>query len=201
MQIGCKVSLSAHARQGVEGILTKTTETQISLFWDEDGGGFFSTAADASDLILRLKDGLDNVEPSTNGISASNLNRLASYLFDTAYEKYAKRTVLAFEAEIMQHPFLLVSLMDAIVASRLGVQGIIVAGDGEFVKDALGILRSGLRPNRAVVVLTEGKSDWLRKRNELLKEVDPKAKRLEVCYAGKCSLFDLEKERAVLGSS
>lgn len=32
-------------------------QKQIELFWDPENGGFFSTAADASDLILRLKDG------------------------------------------------------------------------------------------------------------------------------------------------
>jgi hypothetical protein len=32
-------------------------QKQIELFWDSANGGFFSTAADAPDLILRLKDG------------------------------------------------------------------------------------------------------------------------------------------------
>lgn len=32
-------------------------QKQIELFWDPENGGFFSTVADASDLILRLKDG------------------------------------------------------------------------------------------------------------------------------------------------
>lgn len=33
-------------------------QKQIELFWDPANGGFFSTTADASDLILRLKDGM-----------------------------------------------------------------------------------------------------------------------------------------------
>lgn len=31
---------------------------QIDLFWDPENGGFFSTSENASDLILRLKDGI-----------------------------------------------------------------------------------------------------------------------------------------------
>ncbi|KAF2397118.1 DUF255-domain-containing protein [Trichodelitschia bisporula] len=70
---------------GEEGWLEwaeKLQHTQIALFWDSRAGGFFSTSANATDLILRLKDGLDNAEPSTNGASARNLLRLASYLED-----------------------------------------------------------------------------------------------------------------------
>jgi uncharacterized protein YyaL (SSP411 family) len=35
-------------------------QKQIELFWDSENGGFFSTAAAATDLILRLKDGTDS---------------------------------------------------------------------------------------------------------------------------------------------
>jgi len=71
---------------------------------------------------------MDNAEPSTNGISATNLFRLASLLDDENYEKIARGTLSAFEAEIMQYPWLFGSFMPAIVAAAVGVKGIIRVG-------------------------------------------------------------------------
>lgn len=135
---------------------------------------------------------MDNAEPSTNGISASNLNRLGSMLFDLEYEKLAKKTALAFEAEIMQHPFLFASLMDAVVIGKLGMEGIIIAGNKKDVEECLAQFRGTMKPTRTIVVIGEGKakSDWLRKRNELLKDVDPTKRKLQVCTGGVCKELD-----------
>lgn len=169
------------------------TETQNTLFWDSAALGYFSTSASAADLILRLKDGMDNAEPSTNGLSASNLNRLSSFLNDAEYAKLAKQTALAFEAEIAQHPFLFVSLLDAVVVGKLGVRGVTVTGDEEFVRGALVKLRATLVPNQTVVVLTErADSAWLRQRNSLLKDVDAARNRIEVCESGACREVTLD---------
>jgi uncharacterized protein YyaL (SSP411 family) len=136
---------------------------------------------------------MDNAEPSTNGISASNLNRLSSILNDAEYGKLAKETALAFEAEIAQHPFLFVSLLDAVVVGKLGVSAVTVTGSEEFVRETVEKLRGGLVPNRTVVVLGgEGKSAWLRQRNSLLKDVDAAKNRIEVCEDGACREVKLE---------
>ncbi|KAK3109535.1 hypothetical protein LTR53_017124, partial [Teratosphaeriaceae sp. CCFEE 6253] len=56
-------------------------QTQIRLFWDEKGAGaFYSTPEGQADVLVRSKDGMDNAEPSTNGVSAQNLFRLGSLL-------------------------------------------------------------------------------------------------------------------------
>ncbi|KFZ06969.1 hypothetical protein V501_06900, partial [Pseudogymnoascus sp. VKM F-4519 (FW-2642)] len=94
--------------------------TQITHFLDPLSSGFFATAAAAPHTILRLKDGMDASEPSTNGVSASNLFRLASLLGDDKYEALAKETVGAFEAEIMQYPWLFGSFMPSVVAGVTG---------------------------------------------------------------------------------
>ncbi|OJD31859.1 uncharacterized protein BKCO1_4400078 [Diplodia corticola] len=161
--------------------------TQIKCFWDSMSGGFFSTAEGQSDLILRLKDGMDNAEPSTNGISAANLYRLGALLEDADYVKRAKETCGAFEAEILQHPFLFPSMLGGIVALRLGVKSIVVTGKGENVEKAIKKARSGISTNTTVARLGEGvKSEWLRKRNEVFKHLDVKAPRVQVCEGGVC---------------
>ena len=97
-------------------------QTQLSLFWDEDNAGFFSTRVDQLDILVRTKDGLDTSEPSTNSVSACNLFRLAALLHDRSYAARGRATVAAFEVEISTHPDKFSGMMPAIVASRLGVR-------------------------------------------------------------------------------
>ncbi|KAI9047032.1 hypothetical protein LZ554_009106 [Drepanopeziza brunnea f. sp. 'monogermtubi'] len=105
-------------------------QTQLSLFFDLTIGGFFSTSSTAPHLILRLKDGMDTSEPSTNGTSASNLYRLSSLLNDLTYAEKAKQTLACFESEMLQYPWLFASFMPSVVASQLGVRSVVVAGGG-----------------------------------------------------------------------
>lgn len=168
-------------------------------------GGFFSTTATAPDLILRLKDGMDNAEPSTNGISASNLNRLSSLLNDASYATLAKSTVQAFEAEMMQHPFLFVTLLDSVVMGRLGVKGIVVTGEGQEVEEAIRRIRTGAEGNRSRTVVRLGgggsKGEWLWKRNSLLQGMKLDRRGVMVCEAGVCkeTLGVEEVDRALIG--
>lgn len=168
--------------------------TQLRLFFDESQAGFFSTAAGALDILIRSKDAMDNAEPSTNGVSAHNLFRLASLFDDEGYEKLAKRTVKAFEVELGQHPGLLTGLMNAVVMSRLGVRGIMVSGpgkteSGEGVDEAVRRLRTMVRPGSTVMRVGGGaRSEWLRGRNGLLRDLDGSRDMVQVCEGGSCRL-------------
>lgn len=97
-------------------------ETQNTLFQDP-AGAFFSTTASSPQAILRLKDGMDTSLPSTNAVAASNLFRLGALLADEEYATLARGTVNAFEAEMLQHPWLFPGLLGSVVTARLGVQG------------------------------------------------------------------------------
>ncbi|EON61623.1 hypothetical protein W97_00838 [Coniosporium apollinis CBS 100218] len=173
-------------------------QAQIAQFWDDVGGGFFSTAPDQPDLILRLKDGMDNAEPGTNGVSANNLWRLGSLLEDETYTERARRTCGAFEAEVGQHPFLFSSMMTSIVADVLGMKSVVVCGEGEEVEEAVRRIRESAGTTRTVARLGGGsKSEWLRERNELFRSLDPGKPRVQVCEGGVCKeelkVGDVEK--------
>jgi uncharacterized protein YyaL (SSP411 family) len=162
-------------------------ETQIRLFWDSGHGGFYSTAENQPDVLLRLKDGMDNAEPSANGVSARNLFRLGAMLDDDKYTEQAKATLHAFEAEIMQHPFLFPGLLDAIVMERFGVRSYVVRGDGERVREQLKAFGREAGVGRTVVRLgAAAKDDWIRGRNGLLKSLDGEADGVQVCEGGVC---------------
>ncbi|KAK7533594.1 Six-hairpin glycosidase-like protein [Phyllosticta citricarpa] len=173
--------------------------TQLSLFWDNSAGGFFSTAPDQADLILRLKDGMDNAEPSTNGVAALNLHRLAAQLDDAGYAAKARATADAFEAEVMQHPFLFASLLASVVAVRLGVRSVVVSGVGKHVDAAVARARSRVPTTAVFARLGKGakSAEWLRQRNGLYKHLDVDEPRAQVCEGGVCrdelDMADMDK--------
>ncbi|KAI9813911.1 MAG: hypothetical protein M1832_006058 [Thelocarpon impressellum] len=163
-------------------------KTQLSLFWDSStptSSAFFSTVASAPDLILRLKDGMDSAEPSTNGLSAQNLHRLSSLLNDESYAAYARKTCQAFEAEIMQHPFLFSSLLPAVVAGALGTRSIVVVGAAE--EEAVKRLRAQTTLSGLTTIARYEPGGWLARRNALLATVkEGDEARVMVCEGGTC---------------
>jgi uncharacterized protein YyaL (SSP411 family) len=100
-------------------------------FIDDDYGGYFQTPhSSASHNIVRLKPGTDNALPSPNGVIAMNLLYLSSYLNDTQgrYLKASRQAINSFAVEIIQHPYILVTLLGAVVLEALGVKTIQVQG-------------------------------------------------------------------------
>jgi uncharacterized protein YyaL (SSP411 family) len=161
-------------------------QSQLRLFWDKEHLGFFSTPENQTDLIMRLKDGMDNAEPGTNGVSARNLYRLSALLEDEEYAKRARETVSAFEAEIMQHPFLFPSMMDAVVAGKLGMRHIVVSGKGERVDEWLKRYRDKPAGLSTVSRVDADSGDWLKQRNPLVKAMDAGREGVMVCENGAC---------------
>ncbi|KAJ3530776.1 hypothetical protein NM208_g9175 [Fusarium decemcellulare] len=96
-------------------------QTQLSLFYDS-AGAFYSTQASSPHTILRLKDGMDTSLPSTNAVSVANLFRLSNILSDEDLAAKARQTINAFEAEMLQHPWLFPGLLAGVVTARLGSQ-------------------------------------------------------------------------------
>ncbi|KAB5562702.1 hypothetical protein GE09DRAFT_1109260 [Coniochaeta sp. 2T2.1] len=168
-------------------------QTQLALFYDppspsssspptpllhrSSSGGFYTTEEAAPHAILRLKDGMDTAQPSTNGVSASNLFRLAALLNDRSYSARARETVNAFEVEILQYPWLFVGLLGAVVSARLGVTGRVVVisrgkEEGEGVGEEEVLPRADAKAVLRVKAGGEGEgSRWLLKRNEALGKV------------------------------
>ncbi len=131
---------------------------------------------------------MDAAEPSTNGISASNLYRLSSFFEDESYAQIARTTVLAFEAELLQHPFLFSSMLESVVVGRLGMTGVVITGEDGEVEAALRKIRGEVGVTRTVVRLggQVGRWEWLRGRNGLLGSMDVGRRGVWVCEEGAC---------------
>ncbi|MSO53526.1 MAG: thioredoxin domain-containing protein [Rhodospirillales bacterium] len=75
-------------------------------YWDETGGGYFLSADDTRDVIVRTKTAMDNAQPSGNGTIAGVLARLHHLTGDAAYRDRAEcllRTFLGAEANRLIH--------------------------------------------------------------------------------------------------
>jgi uncharacterized protein YyaL (SSP411 family) len=132
--------------------------------------------------LMNLKPGSDNALPSPNGIAASNLLLLSSYLQEPSYRKLAKGVIDAFAIEIVQHPFLFVSILSANVLETVGVKSIVAVGD------AVDHQLSGFGRTVTKVQGSE-RQEWLVERNPLLKNFklrDGERGRVMICAAGTC---------------
>nr|OQO29128.1 hypothetical protein B0A51_02712 [Rachicladosporium sp. CCFEE 5018] len=166
-------------------------QSQIKQFWDPARHAFFSTPEHQADILVRTKDGMDNAEPSVNGVSASNLFRLGSMLNDAKYEKLSRQTVAAFEVEIGQHPGLFSGMMSSIVAAKLGCRGLMVVGVGEEAEAAVRKYREGVFPTMTMIRVGNGAEDgWLKGRNDLLADTDGDREMVQLCEGGVCKLLD-----------
>ncbi|KAJ8115685.1 hypothetical protein OPT61_g2717 [Boeremia exigua] len=161
-------------------------QTQNELFWDKERLGFFSTSENQQDLLMRLKDGMDNAEPGTNGVSAQNLDRLGALLEDENYVKLARDTASAFEAEVMQHPFLFPSLMDTVVAGKLGVRHIVITGEGPRVEEWLRRYRERPAGLGTISRVRSHGGEWLKQRNQLIRSMDAGREGVMLCENGSC---------------
>ncbi len=69
-------------------------------FWDDERGGYFTTANDADDLFIRAKLGNDNAWPNGNGLMMQVLTRLSLITGDGRYRKRAEEIINAFGSDI-----------------------------------------------------------------------------------------------------
>lgn len=77
-------------------LAAELTDEQIQWFWDSEQGGFFFTASDHQETIVRLKHPIDGAVPSGISVSAENLHALIGHqlqgVSEQRVEKY--RTLL-----------------------------------------------------------------------------------------------------------
>jgi uncharacterized protein YyaL (SSP411 family) len=76
-------------------------DTMLARFWSDEIGGFYDTASDHEQLIVRPRDTGDNATPSGNAAAADVLLRLAAIFDNHAYRERAL-TVLRGMAQFMQ---------------------------------------------------------------------------------------------------
>jgi uncharacterized protein YyaL (SSP411 family) len=105
-----------------------TADALVDLFWDDEGGGFFTTGSDAEALLTRPKDLQDNATPSPQSTAAIALLRLAPLVDHPRYVEIAE-SILALLGEVAaQHPLAFAQVLHGIELSA-GLDEVVVTGD------------------------------------------------------------------------
>jgi uncharacterized protein YyaL (SSP411 family) len=94
--------------------VVELAETMLARFEDPEAGGFFFTADDHEQLILRPKTFADDATPSGNGVAARVLARLGFLLSEPRYLDAAERTLRAAWPALEKYPQAHVTLLMAL---------------------------------------------------------------------------------------
>jgi uncharacterized protein YyaL (SSP411 family) len=94
--------------------LLALVETMLEHFEDRDAGGFFFTADDHEQLIMRPKSFADDATPAGNGVAARLLVRLGYLLAEPRYLDAAERTLKAAWPVMEKYPHGHASLLMAL---------------------------------------------------------------------------------------
>jgi hypothetical protein len=106
-----------------------TADDLIARFADPDEGGFFTTAADAEQLIVRTKDVFDGATSSANAVAASALARLGALTGSAAYTSHARGVVDLIGELLARHPTAFAhTVLTADLLAR-GATEVVVTGD------------------------------------------------------------------------
>jgi len=123
------------------------------LYWDKDHGGYFFTAEDATDLLIRTKTVLDNATPSGNGVMVEVLARLFLLTGKENYRNRAEEVVEVFSGEASQSFPNMASLLNGWELLQSARQLVIVGQDDDPITQAM--LRAAAKTGLGTLVLLQ----------------------------------------------
>ena len=127
-------------------------EVMLERFQDRDAGGFWQSASDAGDLILRLKDDYDGAEPSGNSMAALGLLRLAAITGRADFRDAADATLHLLANRLEQAPQAVPVLLAAFDFSLQDAQRVVISGGTPAQQKALLLATHQVyEPNRVIL--------------------------------------------------
>ncbi len=154
-------------------------QTQDALFADTARGGYFSTAGDDANLLLRLKEDYDGAEPSPNSVAALNALRLGATLDDAALRQRGEATLRSLSLPLARMPSAVPQLLVALDAALSKPKQIVLAGSAEAVAPLLREVHRAFLPHK-VILFADGAGSgkgqqWLEERLEFIRSAGPVA--------------------------
>jgi uncharacterized protein YyaL (SSP411 family) len=154
--------------------------TMDRLFFDDERGGYFNSAAGDSAIILRLKEDYDGAEPTPGSVAAANLLRLASLRPDEARRERARCTLVASRAVWGQSPTALPEMLCALERWLEPPRQVVIAGhpSAEDFQALAAVCREQLGPRRMLLAADGGAGQaWLQEGSPALAAMEPQAGR------------------------
>ena len=128
-------------------------EAMIGKFYDMENGGFWQSAADSSDLILRVKDDYDGAEPSGNSVATLALLKLAAITDRADFKQPAEATLRLFGSKLEKTPHALPYMLHALDFSLEEPRRVVIAGEPDTAKarELIHATHSIYQPNKVVL--------------------------------------------------
>jgi len=128
-------------------------EAMIAKFYDAENGGFWQSATDSKDLILRMKDDYDGAEPSGNSVATLALLKLAAITDREDFRKPGEATLRLFAARLEKIPQAVPYMLQALDFWLEEPRRVVIAGDPRSTKaqELLRAAHSVYQPNKVVL--------------------------------------------------
>jgi uncharacterized protein YyaL (SSP411 family) len=107
-------------------------EAMMAKFYDAGNGGFWQSAADSKDLILRVKDDYDGAEPSGNSVATLALLKLGTITGRNNFTAAAEKTLQLFSSRLQKFPPAMPFMLQALDFSLQEPKRVVIAGDANF---------------------------------------------------------------------
>jgi uncharacterized protein YyaL (SSP411 family) len=137
----------------------KLQQALDALFWDDAGGGWFSTTGRDASVLLRLKEDYDGAEPAASSVAVLNLLLLSHLGADAAMTTKLERTLGAFATRATQMGRAVPMMLAALSAYHSGVPQIVIAGEDAGAQPLLEVVRQFYLPTALVIRVREEQRD------------------------------------------
>lgn len=126
----------------------------VEHFWDNDSGGFYFTADDSEQLLVRQKESYDGAMPSGNSVAMLNLLRLSRLTANPKLEELARGISRTFSRQIKRAPLAHTQMLSAIDFVMNQSYEIVIVGQstGQDTAAMLRVLSSRFLPNTVVIL-------------------------------------------------
>jgi uncharacterized protein YyaL (SSP411 family) len=103
-------------------------DTQDARFWDEAGGGWFSTTGADPSVLMRLKEDYDGAEPAASSLGACNLLAFGHLDANAETEARIRRTIQGFGTRLASQGRSVPMMASALSAWHAGIAQVVVTG-------------------------------------------------------------------------
>ncbi|MCB0723273.1 MAG: thioredoxin domain-containing protein [Ignavibacteriae bacterium] len=103
--------------------------SMISIFYDNEHGGFYDISGNDKSLLVRTKDEFDGAEPSGNSIAILDILRLAQYTDNKDFTEKGKKSLDYFSGFMSQNPNSMANMLRALSFYLYKPKQIIITGD------------------------------------------------------------------------
>jgi hypothetical protein len=145
-------------------------------FWDGERGGYFNSAANAADVVLRLKEAYDGAEPAPTSVATLNLLRLSGLTGDERLRTRARQSLAAFRHQWESSPQAMPQLLCALEPALGPPRHVVLTGrpSSEDFSALAAVLSERAGPMRTVIALdADGARAWFSARHPWLEAMGP----------------------------